>query len=90
MPGLTALKLGQSDVANELECAVWRVRPRDAVVHELDDLPVREEGLDLVRIGKVKWEKDETFGCANGNHAQIVARNQRNQCRIRDNRRSGA
>ena len=68
VPGLAALDLRQGDIAQVLESAVGRVRPRDAIEQVADDLPVGEVLLHLRGIGDLERAQDESRGAAFGNH----------------------
>ncbi len=52
----------QCDIAIEVERSVIGIRPRNNGVQVFDDLPLREEPLCLLCIGKLERPQDEAFG----------------------------
>lgn len=73
VPGFAALHLGECGFAAKLECSVGRVGPGDAGEEVANDLPVREERLNLLRVGDLKRAEDEALGLAFGDHRVMIA-----------------
>jgi hypothetical protein len=73
VPRLFALHLGERYIADIAERAVGRIGPRHAIHEKAHDLPLRKQRLDLFRVRQLLRPKNQPFGSALNDHAEMIS-----------------
>src|SRR5262249_38834693 len=68
VPGIAPFHRWKGHVPAKLVSAIRRVWPRDLRGQVADDLPLREQDLYLLSVGKFHWTQDQPWSLQDWNH----------------------